>query len=62
MSKILVDDKTVLFRCDKKRESCTHKSCLIGDGECAHTTDIEHALWTGEKIFNPAGESAYIEA
>lgn len=56
MISITIDDKTVLFKWDKKK-GC--RSCL--DGDCEHTADIEHAVFDGEKSFTLIGRNVYVE-
>lgn len=56
MTRIMLDDKIILFKCDKK------KGCNgCADGECEHTADIKHAVFDGEKSFTQIGSGAYFE-
>lgn len=47
-TKIYYNDKKLCFRCDKERP-CRKEHCM--QGMCEHTTDIEHAVFDGEKTF-----------
>lgn len=53
-TQIKYNDKIIAFRCDKKRK-CSKDFCE--PGWCEHTTDIEHAVFDGEKTFESRGGS-----
>lgn len=57
-TRILYNKKTIIFRCDKKRK-CSNQMC--GPDWCEHTTEIEHAVFDGEKIFEPVGGTCFVE-
>ena len=57
-TKIIYNGKRLAFRCDKKRP-CTKENCL--EGLCEHTTDIEHAIFDGEKVFRKASPRSLFE-
>ena len=52
--KIYLNDKVVLFRCDRKK--CKHCNSM-----CNHTTDISHAIFDGEKSFEDVCDYAVME-
>ena len=62
MIKITFNDKPVLFRCDKTRQECKNPSCRIPGDSCEHTSDLEHAIWNGEKEFYSFAGEAFFEA
>lgn len=54
--KIEYNGLPVVFKCDRKRR-CKYPKC----GEwCNHTTDIDHAVFDGDKTFVSCGQ-AYFE-
>ena len=55
---IIYNGKRLAFRCNKKRP-CKRTFC--GEGFCEHTTDIEHAIFDGEKVFRSASAHSIFE-
>lgn len=61
MTRIQLNGKNVIFRCDKLRSECPRECRMHPDYECGHTSDLEHAIWDGEKTFCLFGDAAYFE-
>ena len=62
MTRIEIDGKKVLFKCNpSKNTGCRKSSCMGKVGTCQHTANIEAALWDGEKQFDEFGGVALIE-
>ena len=56
-TKIIYNNKTLAFRCDKKR-NCSKDFCEAG--LCERTTDIEHAVFDGDKAFETRGGGRFL--
>ena len=56
-TRIQMNDKPVVFHCNKKRACSKTKNC---GSWCQHTTFIEDAIFDGEKQFEDCG-GAYFE-
>ena len=61
MIKIQLNGKNVIFRCDKMRNECSGACRMHSNNPCGHTSDLDHAVWDGEKAFYPFGDVAYFE-
>ena len=51
-TKIIYNGQIIAFKCDKKRR-CSKSTCK--PGWCERTTEIEHAVFDGEKTFERSG-------
>lgn len=59
---ITIDDKVILFKCDRYACGALCPSlCPSYPYYCRHTTKIEHAVFDGEKVFDPLGDVAMLE-
>ena len=56
-TRIIYNDQTLVFKCDKKKGCKSSQLCGVF---CQHTTEIEHAVFDGEKEFESRGPE-YLE-